>query len=372
MVQDLAQCRQMGLCSQIASSICRNEEGEISYRGYTIEELASFSSMEEVAWLLLRGALPTYREQETYNQHLNAMRALSPALKRMVEQLPADASAIDILRSGYSLLGSIEPESLKHDPFYGADYLFSCGASLVLHWYLYHKGGVADLNGGDDPSLASYILHVLHGKPPSELMRRALDVLFILNAEHDLTPSAITARVIASTGEDLNGCLTGAIASFSGPWHGGASELILRWLKSFSTPEAAEIGVKQKLEHKQKILGFGYSMNGMRDPREALCHGWVKRLAEDLQQQDLLLIAEHVAEVMWREKKLAPNLCFYSAVIGELLGVPSNVLTALLAVSGVPGWSAHVYEQRANPSLFWFSSHDVGPAVRNYVSVEDR
>lgn len=373
MVQDLAQRRQVGLCSHIASSICRSEESQLFFRGYAIEELASYSSMEEVAYLLLRGALPTYREQENYRQHLHEMRVLSPALRRLVEQLPADASGIDILRSGFSLLGSIEPESSEHDPFHSADFLFACGAPLVLYWYLYHqKGVVMDLNGSEDHSLSEYVLHTLHGKPPSELMRRALDVLLLLYAEHDLTPAAVTARVIASTGADLNGALVGAIASFSGEWHGGASESILSWLKTFTTPEAAEMGLQQKLQQKHKILGFGHPLHCLRDPREAICHGWAKRLAEDLQQKETLEIAQRVAEVMWREKKLAPNVSFYAAVVSELLRIPATVLTALCAVARVPGWSAHVYEQRMNPSLFWFSSHNVGPADRSYVSIEDR
>lgn len=373
MVHDLVQRQQVGLCSHIASSICRSEESELFYRGYAIQELASFSSMEEVAWLLLRGALPTYSEQEAYRTHLNALRRLSPAVKRMLEQLPADASGIDVLRSGFSLLGSMEPESIEHDPFYGADSLFACGAPLVLYWYLYHqKGMVVDLDGHDDPSLAAYVLHMLHGKPPAELMRRALDVLLLLYAEHDLTPGAITARVIASTGADINSALTGAVAGFSGSWHGGSSAVISHWLKTFTTSEAAEMAVMQKLTQKQKILGFGHPLHCLKDPREALCHGWAKRLAEDLQQEHTLKIAEHVAEVMWREKKIAPNLCFYGAVMGELLGVPTTVLTALLAIARVPGWSAHVYEQRANPSLFWFSSHNVGAAERGYVPIEDR
>lgn len=365
--------QQVGLCSHIASAICRSEESQLFYRGYSIEELASFSSLEEVAWLLLRGALPTYSQQEAYLKHLHEMRVLSPAMHRMVESLPADAAGIDILRSGYSLLGSVEPESHERDPFYNADSLFARGAPLVLYWYLYHqKGVVLDLNGHEDHTLSEYVLHMLHGKPPSELMRRALDVLLLLYAEHDLTPAAVTARVIASTGADLNGALTGAVASFSGEWHGGSSQSILRWLKTFMTPEAAEMGVEQKLAQKQKVCGFGHPLHCLKDPREALCHGWAKRLAEDLQKPQTLLIAEKVAEVMWREKKLTPNLCFYTAVLGELLEIPSTVLTALLAVARVPGWSAHVYEQRMNPSLFWFSSHNVGPSERGYVPVEDR
>lgn len=373
MVQELAQRRQVGLCSHIASSICQSEESQLFYRGYTIEELASYSSMEEVSYLLLRGALPTYTELENYRNHLNALRTLSPAMRRLVEQLPADAAGIDVLRSGFSLLGSMEPESREHDPFFGADCLFACGAPLILYWYLYHQQGmVVDLNGQEDPSLSVYVLHMLHGKPPSELMRRALDVLLLLFAEHDLTPAAITARVIASTGADINGALTGAIACFSGEWHGGASQAILRWLNTFTTPEAAEISLHQKLAQKQKILGFGHPLHCLKDPREALCHGWAKRLAEDLQQEQLLKIAEHIAEVMWKEKKLTPNISFYSAIVGNLLGIPATVFTALLALARVPGWSAHVYEQRATLSPFWFSSHHVGPTPRDYVPIEDR
>lgn len=372
MAHDLAH-RQVGLCSQIASSICQSEESQLFYRGYSIEELASYSSMEEVAYLLLRGALPTYTEQENYRKHLQDLRVISPAMRRLLEQLPADAKGIDVLRSGVSLLGSIDPESYEHDPFYGADSMFACGAPLVLYWYLYHKKGVVlDLNGHEDASLATYVLHMLHGKAPSELMRRALDVLLLLYAEHDLTPAAVTARVIASTGSDIHGALTGAIASFSGEWHGGASEAILMWLKTFSTPEAAEIAVEQRLAQRQRILGFGHPVHCLRDPREAICHAWAKRLAEDLQQEKLLQIAERVAEVMWREKKLAPNVSFYAAVVGQLLDIPHTIFTALLSIARIPGWSAHVYEQRAQPTAFWFSSHEVGPSQRDYIHIEDR
>lgn len=360
------------IAGQSALCVCDPEEEALRYRGYDIEDLAAQATFEEVCWLLLRGELPTSSELKSYCARLKELRDLPKALKQVLEEIPADAHRMDVLRTGCSFLGHLEPEALTSDAFQIADRLIACVGSMLLYWYQFHERGIRmDLQTKEE-SIAGHLLYLLHGKKPDEEARRALDVSLILYAEHDFNASTFTARVITSTLADFYSAVTGAIGALSGPLHGGANEKALELMLEFDSPEAAERGIKERLANKKLIMGFGHRVYTTRDPRSDLIKKWAEKLARTTGDQTLMPIAERIEKVMWQEKKLFPNADFYHAPAYRFMGFPTPMFTPLFVVARMSGWSAHILEQRADNRLIRPLSEYTGPSRRPYLSLEKR
>lgn len=360
------------VAGESAICLCGAEEQNLLYRGYPIDELAEHASFEEVAWLLLRGELPKKTELEQYKAELRRLRSLPTKHKEVLEKIPAEANMMDVLRTGCSFLGNLEPEQEGSAPFAIADRLIASLGSMVLYWYNFNRLGKRSILQTESDSLSGHILELLSGKPPTEEQRRCLDVSLILYAEHEFNASTFTVRTIASTLSDFYSAICGGIGALRGPLHGGANEWAMELIETFHDPDSAEKGIRTMLERKEKVMGFGHRVYRTHDPRSPIIKEWARRLCAKSGHAALFAIAERIEEVMWKEKKLFPNLDFYSALAYHAIGIPTPLFTPLFVLSRISGWSAHLLEQRANNKLIRPVSDYTGPAPRAFVPLEKR
>lgn len=355
-----------------AICLCGVEEQSLRYRGYSIEDLAAHASFEEVAWLLIRGFLPTTEQLVSYRTCLDSQRTLPPILKKILELIPADANPMDIMRTGCSVLGTLEPETLYHQKFDIADRLIACFGSLLLYWVGFHHTGKQVSLETSEETLAGHILHLILGHKPRELHRRCMEVSLILYAEHEFNASTFTVRTIASTLSDFYSAICGGIGALRGPLHGGANEAAMTLIEQFETPDQAEAGVLELLAQKQLIMGFGHRVYTTSDPRSAIIKEWAKKLSQEALDPQLYEIGERIEHVMWREKHLFPNLDFYSALAYHYIGIPTHLFTPLFVMSRITGWSAHLLEQRSNNKLIRPLSNYVGPEALPWKPIDLR
>ena len=344
----------------------------LNYRGYSIHDLAEHSTFEEIAYLLIHGELPTQSEFDDYKARLASMRNLPAGIKTVLEQLPGDAHPMDVMRTGCSALGTIEPENETNDQFNIVDRLVASFGSMLLYWYHFQKNGVRINTVTDDATIAGHFLHLLHGEPPDEVSQRVVDVSLILYAEHEFNASTFATRVATSTLSDIYSAITAAIGTLRGPLHGGANEAAMELIERFQTPDEAETGILDMLAKKTLIMGFGHRVYTTSDPRSDIIKGWSQKLSERSGDTKLYDISERIEQVMWREKKLFPNLDFYSASAYHLCGIPTPMFTPIFVMSRVTGWAAHAIEQRSNNRLIRPRADYIGPDSRPYPPIAGR
>ncbi|MGH8168748.1 MAG: citrate/2-methylcitrate synthase, partial [Woeseiaceae bacterium] len=243
---------------QTALCTVGKEGAGLTYRGYDIYDLSDNSSFEEVAYLLMHGKLPNRRELDSYIARLKSLRGLPGQVRKALEMIPAGSHPMDVLRSGVSFLGNVEPEGDFSNQGDVADRLLACLPSMLLYWHRFHTDGKRIDVETDDDSVSGHFLNMLHDKPPSELHRRTLDTSLILYAEHEFNASTFAARVITGTLSDFHSAVTGAIGALRGPLHGGANEAAMELIQKFDSPESAAKGVREMLAKKEKIMGFGH------------------------------------------------------------------------------------------------------------------
>ena len=365
-----------GLAGVVAgrTSICTvgKEGAGLTYRGYDIHDLAKHASFEEVAYLLHYERLPTDRELGGFRDTLKALRHLPDELKRTLEAVPADTHPMDVLRTGCSMLGNIEPERDFTSQRDAANRLLAVFPSILLYWHRFHSDGTRIDTETDDDSVAGHFLHLLHDAPASELHRRTLDTSLILYAEHEFNASTFTARVIAATLSDFHSAIAGAIGALRGPLHGGANEAAMALIERFETPQEAERGVLEMLARKELIMGFGHRVYTTSDPRNALNKQMSRRLAEEVGDSRLYHVSEVIERVMWEQKRLFANADFFSASMYRFMGIPTYLFTPIFVCSRITGWSAHVFEQRADNKLIRPGADYTGPPLQSWVPIEDR
>lgn len=349
------------------------KEGKgLNYRGYSIHDLAEQGTFEEVAFLLLFDHLPLQKELDSFKARLRSHRSLPDALKSTLRDIPKTAHPMDVLRTGCSMLGVLEPETSPDQQVSKAERLLGALPSILIYWYRYtHDDIEIDFNSEYD-SIAGYFLDQLKDDEPSDVHVRAMDVSLILYAEHEFNASTFTARVCTATMSDIFSAITGAIGTLRGPLHGGANEAAMELIEQFNSPEEAEAGIMDRLTNKSLIMGFGHRVYTISDPRSDVIKEWAKKLGESVNDTVLYPVSERIEEVMWREKKLFPNLDFYSASAYHFLGIPTELFTPIFVLSRVSGWAAHVFEQRGNNRLIRPGAEYIGPDSRDFVTIGDR
>jgi 2-methylcitrate synthase len=344
----------------------------LRYRGYDVEDLAEHATFEEVAHLLIYGELPTSAELDAYRGRLRGMRHLPTVLKEALERIPGDAHPMDVLRTGVSMLGTLEPErdfSRQHDVM---DRLLAAQPSMLGYWRHYARHGQRIEPATDDATMAGQILRLLTGREPSDEHRRFMDASLIIYAEHEFNASTFTARVIAGTLSDTYSCIAGAIGALRGPLHGGANEAAMDLIERFHSPTDAVTAVAEMLARKEKVMGFGHAVYKQRDPRNALFKRWSQQLAKGSPVAHLYPVSEAIEKLMRDENNLFPNADFYAASAYHFVGIETLHFTPLFAIARTSGWCAHIKEQRADNKLIRPAAEYVGPERRAYVPLKQR
>jgi 2-methylcitrate synthase len=344
----------------------------LHYRGYDIVDLTQHAIFEEVAYLLLYGKLPTRAELADYLARLRPLRQLPTLLREALQRIPADADPMDVLRTGCSMLGALEPEGNFSNQDAAADRLLAAHPSILGYWYRYaHRGDHVETDT-DDETIAGQLLHLITGQKPSDEHRRFMEASLILYAEHELNASTFTVRVIASTLSDIYSAVTGGIGALRGPLHGGANEGAMALIEKLRTPDEAVAHVRGMLARHEKVMGFGHAVYKVHDPRHAVLKPWAKRLAAGAEDAHLFDVSEAIEKFLWDEKRLFPNVDFFCASAYHFAGIPTALFTPLFAIARTSGWCAHIKEQRAHNKLIRPAAEYIGPGALEFVPIDQR
>ncbi|MBM3960068.1 MAG: citrate synthase [SAR202 cluster bacterium] len=350
--------------------------GGLQYRGYGIEELATRSNFDEVAYLLLHGGMPTPAELAGFRKRLSENRVIPDAVVDFIRKLPRNAPAMDVLRTGVSALAHFDPDTDSNEhaaDVRKAERLLARIPTLIgVRSRL--KRGLEPIPPRADLDFSANLIHMVTGKVPPESHRKAFEVSLILYAEHEYNASTFTARVTASTLAGMYGAITAAIAALKGPLHGGANERAVEVLQSVGKSSNAEKWIRDSLARKDRIMGFGHRIYKVEDPRARILKNFCRELAGKIggQASDWEGVADIIERVIWDEKKLPPNVDWPAGRLYHMMGLEVELYTPIFVSSRITGWAAHVIEQHDHNRLIRPVARYTGPADLKYVGIDQR
>jgi citrate synthase len=361
-------------------------EGRLIYRGYSIEDLTSGATFEEVVYLLWEGDLPTSRQLEPFKERLASGRSLPPVVIEHLRMIPPKAHPLAVLRTGVSLLANHDPESESMEPkamraqaerLQGQVPNIVCARARL-------REGKEPIPPRTDLSAAANFLWMLFGEEPDELTGHAMDVALTLHAEHEFNASSFAARVAAGTYLDLHSCMVAALATLKGPRHGGANEDVIEMIEEVGTPERAETWARDRLARYKaasreeranpslRFPGFGHAVYKTWDPRARILRKLAAEVAESRGVHGIAEIQESVRKVVTEGLGLNPNVDYYSAGLYHSLGIPSDLFTSIFATARTAGYVAHIEEQLSGGRLIRPRGEYIGPAERKLVPLDQR
>ena len=345
-------------------SFIDGSQGELIYRGYDIRDLAQNASFEEVAYLLWNGELPNQSQLDEINERLRAERDLPPMIIDMLRLVPEDANPMAALRSAVSALALFDSEAddMSHEANYRKSIRLQARVPTIIAAFDRLRKGKEPVAPRKERSLAFEFLYMLNGEEPGDAAERTFDVCLVLHAEHGLNASTFTGRVIGSTLADIYSAITGAIGALKGPLHGGANQEVMRMLLALEqSGQEPEAYVRERLAKKERIMGFGHRVYKTLDPRAAILREMVEDLSEETGQRKWYDLSSTIMATMEQEKKLYPNVDFFSASVYYMLGIDIDLYTPIFALSRTSGWTAHLLEQWVDNRLIRPRAEYVGP-----------
>jgi citrate synthase len=350
-------------------------KGELRYWGYSIHDLATHSTFEETAYLLLHGELPTSDQLNAFDQGLKNARALPPAIIDIIKTV-VDGHPMDVLRTAVSALAAFDPQTADNssDAVMQKTLRLTSQVPMIVAAHHRIRQGLEPIEPDTSLGHAAHFLYQLSGEVPSDDAARLMDLDFILHAEHGSNASSFTARVVTGTDANLHASITAAIAALSGPAHGGAAEDVMHMAREIGDPANAAEYVKRKRANKEAIMGFGHRVYRAEDPRARHLRDGVERLSIEKGEPHWNDILKALVEAMKPYSRLGVNVNvdFYSGVIYHLNGIPEDLFVPIFAIGRVPGWSLQVMQQMENNILIRPLLEYNGPDLREYVSVEQR
>lgn len=357
-----------------SSSICSIENGVLTYRGITIDELAEQASFEETAYLLWHSNLPTKNQLNALKEQLSTNFKLPAGIIELIKSFPKQGTPMEKLRTAVSALSFYDPQANNMSKESNLEKAISLTAKFptLITAIERIRNGKEPILPRPDLSIAGNFLYMLTGNQPDPLSLKVFDVALVLHADHELNASTFTARGTASTLSDIYSAIVSAIGALKGPLHGGANEQVMEMLKAIGEPGKTENYIKKALAEKQRIMGFGHRVYKDWDPRAK----HLKKFSEQLGQKNGDLkwyeISVKIEEIIAKEKGLKPNVDFYSASLYHIMGFPSVLFTPIFACSRISGWTAHVLEQYSNNRLIRPRAEYIGPVNQHYVPIEKR
>jgi citrate synthase len=350
------------------------DEGKLLYAGYDIHDLAEHSTFEEVVYLLWHGELPSRTALEELKRQLSNETGLPTPIQVLISSIPKSANPMDMLRTVVSALSFYDPDLDDMSPEANLRKAIRLTAKFptIVTTFQRVRNGLQPVEPRKDLSIAGNFLFTLRGQEPDEISTRTMDVALILHADHELNASTFAARVTAATLSDLYSAIVSAIGTLKGSLHGGANEGVIKNLLEIGSVDNIEPWLKKALAEKKKIMGFGHRVYHTEDPRATHLREMSRKLGERTGEKKWYEMSRKMEEVMMREKRLNPNVDFYSASTYYALGIPTDLFTPIFACSRISGWTAHVLEQYKNNRLIRPRAEYVGPRGLKYVPIEER